>query len=221
LQHERKNLLVIAERKVDAAGMVQLSALDSGSPTQLVLEPLLLPVCPWPARGRVDLEKLALLAEGPLKNLHDAGFVHCDLRPENIMRCDDKGESSDWVLVDFGAARSSSADDLFEHGTVSFASENVRSAYFSKSPIKIQPKDDLESLVLVAYAMTWLQPDQLASSLYVLKGSLAKLRDFWHQSVCSLRGWKDLLLCARRGDHQAVAASLRGLNQRLDCIDEE
>jgi serine/threonine protein kinase len=218
LQHERKNLLVIAERKVDAAGMVQLSALDSGSPTQLVLEPLLLPVCPWPARGRVDLEKLALLAEGPLKNLHDAGFVHCDLRPENIMRCDDKGESSDWVLVDFGAARSSSADDLFEHGTVSFASENVRSAYFSKSPIKIQPKDDLESLVLVAYTMMWMQPDQLASTLYVLKASL---RDFWDQSVCGLRHWKDLLLCARRGDHQAVAASLRSLNQRLDCIDEE
>jgi serine/threonine protein kinase len=42
---------------------------------------------------------LAILAEGPVKNLHDAGFVHCDLRPENIMRCDDKGDSSDWVLI--------------------------------------------------------------------------------------------------------------------------
>jgi hypothetical protein len=49
----------------------------------------------------------------------------------------------------------------------------------------------------------------------------ASLRDFWDQSVCSLRDWKDLLICARRGGHQAVAASPRSLNQRLDWIDEE
>ena len=57
------------------------------------LEPYELP------RKEVEIRRFAEELLAAISTLHEAGFVHCDLKPENIMR---RRESDALVIVDFG-----------------------------------------------------------------------------------------------------------------------
>jgi hypothetical protein len=85
LKKERDNLKALHGLQGNP-GLIQLSELDEGGDSpRLILTPLLHPICPWRLSPPVNLEQLACLVEGPVQALHTRGFVHCDLRPENIM----------------------------------------------------------------------------------------------------------------------------------------
>lgn len=209
LQKERENFLLLVDMQVNMEGLIQLSEHDSRDEKFLILTPILDPVCPW-RHIPLNIEHLVQLVESTLLNIHNGGFVHCDLRPDNFM-CDPS--SGKWVLIDLGAMRKSSDLLLLEHGTLSFASKAVRSAYLTSSPIYINPKDDLESMVYVAYVMTWMTPAQVATDIFSLKGDLAQMSVLWEEMLSRVKGWSALLCSARSGNHHEVALQLRLLNQ--------
>jgi hypothetical protein len=216
LRVERNNLLAIKDAGVDMRNMVHLSKHDSNDPGFIVLAPVFDSVCPWPSKGRINLDSLADFVIGPIKALHRAGFVHCDLRPENIMRR--RGGDNSLVMIDFGAARLQTTDVLFEHGTLSFASSRVLTAFIKNDPLRITSADDLESLVYVTYAMLWMTPEEVASELLSLKGNLSDLERFWSSRVGN---WESTLLAAARaGQHGELASEIRRLKIGLPSISE-
>ena len=212
---ERSNLQCLATEGVDARGRVRISDRDTNDDGYLILEPPLQPMS-WPIRLHADLSRVADLVEGPITNIHDKGWVHGDLRPDNIMEDLQKR----LVLVDFGAARR--ADELlrYEHGTLTFASAKVRSKFSAREALNITASDDLESLVYVAYAMMAMSETEVRD-LCTLKSDLAQLGRFWDERFAPLYKWEQLRLAARSGDHALVARGLRELNQVLPRVPEE
>jgi hypothetical protein len=120
-----------------------------------------------------------LLADSnsPLRLLHNAGFAHCDLRPDNIMATSD---GSELCLVDLGAARHFEHDSgPFEHGTVSFASNRVLTALSDNAQtFSYERQDDLVSLVRCLVAFT---TEDLRKKLRALGKQPAAVLGFWQE----------------------------------------
>jgi len=83
-----------------------------------------------------------------LHAMHSAGFVHCDLKPENIMlgcqRCE-QGRNTQHVLpflIDFGQARPFPGGGPVRAGTTALEFESVRAG----DGLERAPRDDAESL---------------------------------------------------------------------------
>jgi len=83
--------------------------------------------------------------------LHARGFVHCDVRPPNIMKA--AGNAQRAALVDFGAARQVGAEDYFTHGTLNYASPRVLDAYSAKEKINVTVTDDMLSFARCVIAV--------------------------------------------------------------------
>jgi hypothetical protein len=215
LMKERSNLREMQENGVDSQGRIRLSDLDTDDAGFLILEPPL-ELMSWPSRLHADLSRVAELVEGPVKALHDKGWVHCDLRPDNIM---EEPVSKQLWLVDFGAARRCSDILHYEHGTLTFASQKVRKSFYAKTTLQISAADDLESLVYVAYAMMALSETEIRG-LRMKKSKVGELEEFWKQSL-ELDKWKLLLSRARSSNHAGVAEGLRALNLALPAVKEE
>jgi hypothetical protein len=219
LVQERKALVLLNT----LPGIIHLSNLDEGGDSPLlILTPLLHTLCPWRRTPPINLEQLALLIDGPVKALHETfRYVHCDLRPENIM-CYPPGSAQEgaWVLIDFGSCRPSGSPLMFEHGTLSFASTAVRTAYQERVPVAIMPADDLESLVYVAYVLTQMTPAEVVTDIFSLKSDLAQLTQYWESNLGLRKRWHPLLCAARKGDHNGVASLLRAMND-LRTVTEE
>lgn len=91
---------------ISGLGVIQL--LESGRLTcggYLVLEWLSGPTLEARATERpLSLHEFSIVASSALHSLnsvHQAGFLHCDVKPSNFMRADD----GIWKLIDFGEAR--------------------------------------------------------------------------------------------------------------------
>ena len=54
--------------------------------------------------SREDIFRIGLRSLSLLKRMHRAGFVHCDVRPENIMLSGESGEGLKVSLIDFSMA---------------------------------------------------------------------------------------------------------------------
>jgi hypothetical protein len=214
-KRERDNLKAMDSDGVNRQGRVYISSHDTDDDSYLVLEPRLQPTS-WPAPLHADLSRIADLVKGPLKALHDKGWVHCDLRPDNIM--EDSQEKL--ALADFGAARR--ADDvlLYEHGTLTFASTKVRSNFHANVPFKTTAADDLESLVYVAYAMMAMS-EQDVRDLRSLKSDKEQLNQFWDGRLTPLPKFERLQVAARAGDHARMAQGLTDLNMARVPEEEE
>lgn len=123
----------------------------------------------------MDKNQLSALVDC-LRGAHNAGVVHRDVRPDNIMQ-DTNGSIR---LIDWGFAYlkgSTSSIPQFE-GTFRYASDEVLESAISGSKLR-EPeiRDDLESLVriVVSQPHPWLQ-DELAR---IESGDLEATRTFW------------------------------------------
>lgn len=87
-----------------------------------------------------------------IQNVHESGFIHRDIKPDNI--CMGRGENAGFVhLIDFGIAERYEDEETGDHvpmvnhgsfsGTVLFASVNALSG------LTTSRRDDLESLIYV------------------------------------------------------------------------
>ena len=118
------------------------------------------------------------------------------------------------TLIDFGAARRAQDVLLYEPGTLTFASANVRFNYYTRVAFKTTAADDLESLVYVAHAMMAMS-EQEVLDLRTRKADATNLSQFWDTRVGPLAKWQQLRLAARDSNHALVAQGLRELNQLL------
>jgi predicted ATPase/class 3 adenylate cyclase len=107
-------------------------------------------------RGKLGWERAARLAWGIARGLgaaHHEGVVHADLKPENVMVVQPKGEPEQVKLLDFGLARLSQqeGDTLTQAGTIMGTPRYL-------SPEQIQgvrdePRSDLYALGVMLYEM--------------------------------------------------------------------
>jgi hypothetical protein len=116
--------------------------------------------------------------DAPLRVLHKNGWLHCDLRPENIMAIP---SSTRLALVDMGAARRIGAPaSLYEHGTLTFASPEVQTAHFGQHCIQLSVQDDLISLARCA-AMLQFHSTSFCDQVHKLGRNENHIRTFWAQ----------------------------------------
>ncbi|KAF0978785.1 hypothetical protein FDP41_001855 [Naegleria fowleri] len=94
----------------------------------------------------IPFNKLACIVD-LLKDVHDAGFFHKDIRPENIVQTTEV--DYDLVLLDWGFAEEKSEhyNVSYFQGTVSFCAQDYAKAFIEKHPIPYQKKFDMECLL--------------------------------------------------------------------------
>lgn len=118
-----------------------------------------------------------------LKGAHEAGVIHRDIRPENIM-LDEGGRAR---IIDWGAAHVTdhAVEEPFQGfvGTFRYGSDEVLGALISSTPRPPQPKDDLESLVRVVLAINSVTILRELASLE--QGDFAGARDYWRRKRAS------------------------------------
>lgn len=204
LHREADTLRQLSSMAIDCSRMVSVVKQE---PSYLVLSPRYDPICPWPGGGLVNIASVTGLMLGPLKALHDGGFVHCDVRPDNIMKR--RNDPAVWCLVDFGAVRKTDCGPLqYDHGTVSFASVRVLEALRDNTLLTMSAADDLESLVRVLYVLTFMKPEDVAKDILPLKMDISGMISFWQ---LRLANWTSLLTAARSGDHARLAICMNGV----------
>lgn len=117
-----------------------------------------------------------------LKEMHEKGIIHRDVKPSNILACD--SNPNQIYLIDYGLAKSfikNGSHQFFEtkkktfKGTAMFASRN---AHFCNS---LSRRDDLESL---AYTLAFLYKGSLPWSSFQNKMKrnyfeLGKIKQYW------------------------------------------
>ena len=99
-----------------------------------------------------------ILPDGHLKRIHEAGVVHCDLRPPNIMMVPGAQKAA---LVDFGASRAADASMPWHHGTLRYASDRVLNLLQQnglEADIEMRKSDDLVSLARCIIGATQQPP---------------------------------------------------------------
>lgn len=65
----------------------------------------------------IELENVRQVARVVLRaltNLHAMGYMHCDIKPENVMLRNDSGDFSQSCMIDFGAVRKLSENAYFD-----------------------------------------------------------------------------------------------------------
>ncbi len=84
---------------------------------------------------------------GGVGAIHEAGLLHCDLRPANIVVEDDTGRA---VVIDFGVAtRARSGDAQLEAGSPAYMAPEQ----FSDSPALITEQSDIYALGVTAFEL--------------------------------------------------------------------
>lgn len=106
-----------------------------------------------PAEGIGELAEALLSA---LSALHAVGLVHCDIKPDNVMR----DRSGRWVLIDFGSAKRARAPGRqTDPGTVPLAATpDYAAPELLKEHPEITPAADLYALAATLYAVATGRP---------------------------------------------------------------
>lgn len=103
--------------------------------------------------------------------MHEAGFVHADIKPENIF----VSSSLNPIIYDFNISTRINKLDT-PKGTLNFISPEFLEALESNSLVKYTPKVDIYSLGIVLYNMLFKKlPYTSVDSLQVLKNTKIKI----------------------------------------------
>jgi hypothetical protein len=203
LERERALLLYIG---IISSRLVQIVEAECKEKEWLVLTPRFSRL---PISAPFDITLFCSLIDdvsSPLRALHTAGFTYCDLRPDNIMTTADGKELA---LVDVGAVRKTGVAGVFDHGTVSFASNRVLEAWASKDQSFVfGPADDLVSLVRCVLVF-----DSMAESFQTRIRELGrdanKILSFWREKE-RLYAWSELMMkAAEQCNYDALCAHIR------------
>ena len=128
-----------------------------------------------PSSGKLFTVKSHIMQISRLETLHNIGYVHCDLKPDNIL-IGQRDEQSTIYLIDYGLSHyyldeegnhMDPPDSVSFKGSISYCSQRL---LYKQHPSR---RDDIESLLYVM--------------LFLLNGQLP-----WHESAQALRGQERL-----------------------------
>ncbi len=151
-----------------------------------------------------------------LQSLHGLGYVHRDVRPDNILRIQ---FSTQVLLIDFGYAARADAMVTYS-GTLHYASEEVLTHLHEQphAAFKFHPRNDLISLVQSAFA---LQQPYARSHLMDIKtkapgipfnrAAALKIVSFWNQQFSEMHVWQPCLEAAKACDYDGLKYALSAL----------
>jgi len=136
-----------------------------------------------------------------LKVAHNAGYVHRDIRPENLLRV-----SNDRALViDWGFAEKVDFKGPYS-GTLHFASDAVLNDLLSNKLLhKVSPQDDLHSLVRSVYAIMFGDDEDLFSSR-----EFAHIKRFWQERFKG-KQWENFEKIAEEANYGSLRDSLMSI----------
>jgi hypothetical protein len=178
VHHERTVYLALAAKQVFSPGLSRLmpGTEDSKEPW-LILQGYFSRLI---VEAPFDITKLCSLIDredAPLRALHTGGFLHCDVRPDNILCILDDVDRL--ALVDLGASRLCDNNAPFRHGGISFASDRVLNAFKNKTEdFKFCIADDLISLVRCVFVFDQ-KADSYKDVIWGLGRDPDKLVEFW------------------------------------------
>ena len=119
-----------------------------------------------------------------LQFVHDAGYFHRDVRPQNVMMT----HFSRVYLVDFGFAISQKDPTIVYAGTMSTASDRILRLLQDNKPVPFAKEDDVESLVKTVFLFKADHfPNLPAKTNHNLCGELLR---YWE---ALLENWKPAL----------------------------
>lgn len=132
------------------------------------------------ALGPFEVVRLAVRMSEALEAIHEAGVVHRDLKPDNIMvkLAKDRGRYVDWLkLIDFGLAHEAGRTDAIRAGTLAYvAPETLRD-----DGTPVTPATDLYSFGCIVFELlTTAAPYEGDSQVMAeghVSGPVPRLRD--------------------------------------------
>jgi len=138
-----------------------------------------------------------------LKELHAGGYVHRDIRPNNILI---QAGTQDVLLIDFGF--SVDAAKLVPYcGTVHYASNSILEALSQEhQEIQCTPADDLVSLVHSAFSLHF--PAFRSKLEKIAHYERQQIRRFWDETLKNIPHWKACLQAAEQAHYDALAKLL-------------
>ena len=155
------------------AAVANIPRCDQVSPRALLFDEILFPI------SLMSTSKVSQLIDC-LEQAHTAGYVHRDVRPENIMQ----DRSGNPMLIDWGCAVQDDQGEKGFAGTFRYASQEVLEAALSETRRRPMPKDDLHSLLRSTLSMR--NPDTIQGPLASLEqGDFAGALEFWTNYISS------------------------------------
>lgn len=138
-----------------------------------------------------------------LKSAHQAGWVHRDVRPSNIITATDTMGRKFGVLLDWACATEISSGACPYSGTKRFASVRIlqQLAQNDGSFLTPDPKDDLESLVFT-FVCCWSRSFPLEDFNQLV--AFADIANFWKAMIANSRWLQALVDAARAGSYEIL-----------------
>eukprot|EP00466_Bigelowiella_natans_P005369 jgi/Bigna1/136887/aug1.36_g11595 len=196
IHEEREILRQLENMKSDL--IPNLSEYDEDGSDHLVMHPIR-----YPTREIIPLSHVAALVIGCLKELHQEGYVHYDLKPENLMWKYDANEVSmeenELAIVDFHTMRKMKDRFVPRHGTPTFTAEEVHIAGLEEMSSLRLRRMIWKRLSKFCYLLSL--PRNEALSFHKKTGKLAtvpyKLINFWISRLEDSAPWSCMLSAAR------------------------
>lgn len=127
---------------------------------------------------------------------HKAGIIHRDVRPDNIRIQKEQGTSIVWLL-DWGFATTKGVANTAYSGTSTYASTRlIETGWANYTPA---PEDDLESLIMVAVALSWKNENSVSLAKVLLNKQHDELLKIWQKVFELQEGRVNKMLQLARG----------------------
>ena len=155
---------------------------ESDTHMQLLLAPHAFPL------RATDLKSRALATQllQAVNELHYADVIHCDLRPENVLICEESRKLK-VLLIDFGSAVHSKAGEFcgMYTGTVRYASPEIlrQLSTSGHDNVRISKTDDLQSLIRVFFM--WINPGAIPLLNQIRNDEYENVQKFWETHLSS------------------------------------
>jgi uncharacterized membrane protein YgcG len=177
-------------------------AFDPKWPQCLVLTPTFRAFPTW---DRFDSQLAGFLrslvdGDGHLRRLHKQNFVHCDLRPPNIMM-DANGRAT---LVDFGAARATRKQSLVDSGALAFGSPHMLANWNAEAILSAA-----DDLIAFGHLVQSVMFRGLCQSEILRSGDCQKIQAFWEQADQGTPSVSTLMHACQAVDYDGVVEWFR------------